>query len=163
MKKFILPLLALALIIYVGSCVKSAQPGYITCTGPKPADDSTALLAFASANGITPTLDSTGLYYQIIDSGAGVRPTLNSNIFVTYVGKLMSGYTFDSVANSANTNYPLANLIKGWQIGIPKIMKWGHIKLLIPSAYGYGCAGSSSGNIPANAPLYYDVQLIDVQ
>jgi FKBP-type peptidyl-prolyl cis-trans isomerase FkpA len=163
MKKLIFASLCLSFIIYIGSCVKSSQPGYTTCTGPKPADDSTALLTFARANGITPTLDSTGLYYQIIDSGAGARPTLSSRISVTYVGKLMSGYTFDSVANAANTNFLLSNLIQGWQIGIPKIMKGGHIKLLIPSAYGYGCTGSSSGIVPANAPLYYDVQLVDVQ
>lgn len=163
MKKPIIASLVLGVIIFVASCVKSAQPGYITCTGPKPAQDSTALLAFASANGITPTLDTTGLYYEIIDSGAGVRPTLNSRIYVTYVGKLMTGFTFDSVSNAANTNFLLSSLIQGWQIGIPKIMKGGHIKLLIPSAYGYGCTGSSSGLVPANAPLYYDVQLVDVQ
>jgi FKBP-type peptidyl-prolyl cis-trans isomerase FkpA len=163
MKKFIFAALGIGIIIFVASCMKSAGPGYVTCTGGKPADDSAALLAYASANGITPTLDSTGLYYEIIDSGAGVRPTLNSKIFVTYVGKLMTGYTFDSVGNSANTNYLLSNLIQGWQIGIPKIMKGGHIKLLVPSAYAYGCVGSSTGVIPPNAPLYYDVQLVDVQ
>ena len=163
MKNFVFVALVVGFIVFVASCVKSAEPGYITCTGPKPADDSAALLAFASTNGINPTLDTTGLYYEIIDSGAGVRPTLSSHIYVTYVGKLMTGYTFDSVGNSANTNFLLSNLIQGWQIGIPKIMKGGHIKLLIPSAYGYGCTGSSTGTIPANAPLYYDVQLVDVQ
>jgi len=163
MKNFVLALIGIGLFFFIGSCAKSAEPGYITCTGPKPAQDSTALLAYASANGITPTLDTTGLYYEIIDSGAGVRPTLNSKIFVTFVGKLMTGFTFDSVGNSASTNYLLSNLIQGWQIGIPKIMKGGHIKLLIPSAFGYGCAGSSSGTIPPNSPLYYDIQLVDVQ
>lgn len=163
MKKFMFTAGVIGFIVFISSCMKSSQPGYITCSGPKPAEDSTALLAYANANGITPTHDTTGLYYEILDSGAGVRPTLNSKIFVTYVGKLMSGYAFDSVANSANTNFLLSNLIQGWQIGIPKIMKGGHIKLLIPSAYGYGCAGSSTGTVPPNSPLYYDVHLVDVQ
>lgn len=153
----------LAFIIYVSGCVKSAESGYNTCTGAKPTDDSTALLSFANSNGITPDLDSTGLYYQIIDSGSGVNPSLSSKIYVTYTGKLMTGLIVDSTTNAANTGFLLSDLIKGWQIGLPKIKIGGHIKLLIPSAYAYGCAGSSTGIIPRDAPLYYDVTLVDVK
>ncbi len=163
MKYMMIGLISLALIIYVSGCVKSAEPGLNTCTGPTPADDSTALLNYAKSNGITPDMDSTGLYYQIIDSGAGVNPSLNSKIFVTYTGKLMTGLIIDSTTNPANTGFLLSDLIMGWQIGMPKIKKGGHIKLLIPSAYAYGCSGSMNGIIPKNAPLYYDVTLVDVQ
>jgi len=52
-------------------------------------------------------------------------------------------------------------VISGWQIGIPLIQKGGFIKLIIPSALGYGCRGT--GPIPGDAIIYFDIQLLDVQ
>ena len=163
MKKWFFVFVSLIIAGYFLSCVKgNNNNGYITCTGPQPAADSTPLLNFAAKNGITPDLDSTGLYYQILDTGAGSSPVPSARLYVTYIGKLMDGTIFDSTTNSESTGYVLNTLIKGWQIGLPKIKVGGHIKLLIPSAYGYGCAGSPP-NIPSNAPLYYDVTLVKLQ
>ena len=139
MKKFLIGMIGLAVILFVSGCLKESSPGYNTCTGTKPEDDSSALLSFASSNGITPHLDSTGLYYQIIDSGTGVNPNLSSKIFVTYTGKLMTGTIVDSTSDASKTGFLLSDLIQGWQIGITQDKKGGHIKLLIPSAYAYGC------------------------
>ncbi|MEN9448088.1 MAG: hypothetical protein RJA25_1378, partial [Bacteroidota bacterium] len=44
-----------------------------------------------------------------------------------------------------------------WQEGIPLIGKGGKIKLLIPSALGYGT--TAHGAIPANSILIFDIQL----
>ncbi len=54
----------------------------------------------------------------------------------------------------------LANLYEGWQIGLPKIGVGGHIQLFIPSAYAWGCTGD--GPVPANTPVFFDVQLLAV-
>jgi FKBP-type peptidyl-prolyl cis-trans isomerase FkpA len=48
----------------------------------------------------------------------------------------------------------------GWQIGLPKIGVGGHIIMLVPSGFAYGCTGY--GPVPANAPLYFDVRLLQV-
>jgi len=53
--------------------------------------------------------------------------------------------------------FSLAGVIKGWQEGIPKIGKNGKIKLMIPSALGYGA--SEFGSIPANSVLIFDIEL----
>jgi len=162
-KVLLFSIICVGIIAYLIGCSKSPSPGYYACSPLPPEKDSTALLEFAGKNGIVPTKDSTGLYFEIIDTGSGPPPTLNSKIFVTYVGKLMNGATFDSLGNSANSGFILNQLILGWQIGLPKILKGGRIKLLVPSALAYGCSGSPDGRIPADTPLYFDITLVDVE
>ena len=150
--------------IVAASCGKSASgSGSTPCSDIAPAADSSTLLNFARANGITPVKDSTGLYYQVIAQGSGATPTDNSIIFVTYTGTRMNGIIFDSTTNSARTGFQLGTLIPGWRIGLPKIQVGGHIKMLVPSAYAYGCAGAGNGAIAPNSPLYFDVTLVSTQ
>ena len=115
------------------------------------------MIAYATKNNITYVSDPSGVLYQIITAGNSNKPKLTSTITVTYTGKLMSDKTFDS----GTITYPLNNLIPGWQIALPLIGEGGQIKILIPSSLGYGSSGS--GNIPGNAPLYFDVSLLKVK
>ncbi len=159
MKK-LLPVIVCALVVmtYV-ACQKSAPDNY-PCTNKSVYSDSSALLKFAASDSITPVMDSTGLLYQILDSGVGKRAMLSSSITVTYVGKLMGGSIFDSATNNKLQGAPIYNLIPGWQIGLTKISKGGHIKLLVPSTYAYGCTGY--GPIGPDQPLYFDIYLLDI-
>jgi len=159
MKKILTLLASLGILLYFISCNKNNTPGYISCTDPTPAADSSALLGFAKANAITPTADTSGLYYQIIQQGSGSTPTGTSKITVNYVGKYMNGDYFDSTTSPVT--FQLDSLITGWQYGLPKIQASGHIKLLVPSALAFGCSGS--GIIPPNSPLYFDVTLLNVK
>lgn len=118
------------------------------------------MIAYASAEGINTTRHSSGLYYEIISPGNGAVPSANSKVFVTYTGKLLDGRTFDQQTDAAKTGWTLGSLIPGWQIGLPLIQKGGHIKLIVPSSLAYGC---SSGALPPNSVLYFDIQLVDVQ
>jgi FKBP-type peptidyl-prolyl cis-trans isomerase FkpA len=117
--------------------------------------------AYCSGNGITPTTHSSGLFYQILDPGTGATASATSKIFITYVGKLTDGTTFDQQSDPSKTGWPLNQLIEGWRVGIPLIKKGGHILLVVPSSMGYGCNGY--GAIPGNAILYFDITLVDVQ
>jgi FKBP-type peptidyl-prolyl cis-trans isomerase FkpA len=161
MKRLFYAAVCLAVAGYFVSCVKSTT-GYTTptCDNIDPAKDSAQLVHFA-ADSILLTRDTTGLYFQILDSGSGPIPSANSTLEVTYTGMLMDKTVFASENNSYLQGLQLGQLIPGWQIGLPKIRKGGHIKLLIPSAYAYGCQGSGTV-IPPNAPVYFDVYLIDV-
>lgn len=145
----------------ITGCGKSGS-GYTPCSDVAVTADSSALLTFARAKGITTVHDTTGLYYEIITPGSGAIPSANSVVYVTYLGTRMDGTIFDSTTNSAKTGFTLGRLIPGWQIGLTKIQEGGHIKLLIPSAYAYGCQGSGNA-IPPNAPLYFDITLVKVQ
>jgi len=154
MKKIFPAVLSVVLILYVVSCNKSSN-NFGSCTGPTPVSDSTALLAFAKKYGITPTADTSWLYYQIINPGSGANPVGTSKIYVRYAARFMDGSYFDSTATPIR--FELDSLIKGWQYGLPKIKSGGRIKLLIPSAYAYGCAGALG--VPPNSPVYFDVYL----
>ncbi len=153
MKSFLL--IAALLFISFAGCLKQNQG----CTTVKPQDEEKQILAYANANSITATKHTSGLYYEIMDSGTGGWPTVNSKVTVGYTGKLLNDNTFDQ--NSSYTQL-LNQLIEGWQIGIPLIKKGGRIKLIIPSSLAYGCNGSGTA-IPRNSVLYFDIWLNDVK
>ncbi|MBS1933080.1 MAG: FKBP-type peptidyl-prolyl cis-trans isomerase [Bacteroidetes bacterium] len=157
MKKLALLTLILTPLIYLVGCGKTTQ-GYVSCTNAPVTDDSAALLDFARSNNITPTKDTSGLYYQVITQGTGATPISTSLVTVSYTGEYLNGTVFTT---DSNRQYQLNNLISGWQYGLPKIQAGGRIKLLIPSALAYGCTGSAS--IAPNTPVFFDVTLVSVQ
>jgi FKBP-type peptidyl-prolyl cis-trans isomerase FkpA len=159
MQRCVLSLIG-SIVILLTACGKS--PTSSACNDTDPAKDSTTLLFFAKTHGIGPLKDTLGLYYQVIAQGSGATPAPNSTIFVTYTGTLMDSTVFDSQSDASKTGFSLGNLIPGWQIGLPKIQVGGHIKLLIPSKYGYGCVGSGA-SIPPNSPIFFDITLVSIQ
>lgn len=157
MKRISVFLLATMVLV---SCMKSGS-GSQSCTDVSPIAEEGDILKFCEANSINYTRDSSGIYYEIIEPGTGPNPTTASIITTTYVGKYLTGVTLDS--STAPYTSLLANLIKGWQIGIPKIAKGGRIKMVVPSSLCYGCYGIPQSGVPSNAILYFDVQLLDVK
>jgi FKBP-type peptidyl-prolyl cis-trans isomerase FkpA len=158
MKKLSFVFFIAGLIVFI-SCGKTVSDNP-PCTSKKPFDDSAALLKYAADSSLKVSMDSSGLFYQIIDSGNAVKPVYSSNITVNYIGRLMNGGVFDSASNTNLNGNGLYNLILGWRIGLPKIGVGGRIKLLIPSALAWGCTGY--GPVPADAPVYFDVTLLQV-
>ncbi|MEO0474026.1 MAG: FKBP-type peptidyl-prolyl cis-trans isomerase, partial [Bacteroidota bacterium] len=90
------------------------------------------------------TAESTpdGLYYIIEEPGGDEKPTLRSVVTVHYKGTLLNGKEFDSSYGKNPLRIRLAQLVKGWQKGIPLIGKGGKITLSVPSELGY-CAASN--------------------
>lgn len=91
--------------------------------------------------------------------------TTNTNYSAYYIGWLSDGTVFDSsfdnVDNPTKLKFPLAGMkemIQGWLEGVSGMHIGGVREITIPSAIGYGEAGS--GIIPANAPLKFIVMLI---
>jgi FKBP-type peptidyl-prolyl cis-trans isomerase FkpA len=156
----IVGLTSLTMLLFF-ACSPKSSSAVFNCSDVSPVDDSTALLSFAAANGITPLSDTVGLYYQIVSQGAGMSPILSSTISVTYKGTLLDGTVFDSTGATPR-NFVLNTLIPSWQLGLPRIQTGGRIKLLVPSAYGYGCSGNGTV-VPPNTPLYFDITLVGVQ
>jgi len=158
MKKLLFFLFAISAICYFG-CIKTA-PTTPACTDTLPYDDSTVLLKFAG-DSIHPKFDSSGIFYQIVDSGSSSKPNAYSNVWVNYIGKIISTNTiYDSASNSNLGGYAAGQLIGFWRFGLSKIGPGGRIKLLIPSADAYGCNGFDK--VPSNTPLYFDITLISI-
>jgi FKBP-type peptidyl-prolyl cis-trans isomerase FkpA len=156
--KRIIPVLSLVFLLIGGvGCIKETG-----CQNKSIDSERAAIQAYATANGITATAHSSGLYYQVINPGSGVTPNSNSKVFVTYTGKLLDGTQFDAGTTPVTGGgWALSGLISGWQVGLPLIQKGGSIKLIIPSSMAYGCQGA--GTIPSNAILFFDITLNDVQ
>jgi FKBP-type peptidyl-prolyl cis-trans isomerase FkpA len=147
----------IAVVLFFGSFSCNKDEG---CTEKTVQSEEGSILAYATANGITATRHSSGMYYEIITAGdASLKPTLSSTVTAKYAGKLLDGTTFD--APTSAVEFPLASVIAGWQLGLPLIGKGGKIKLIIPSSLAYGCTGRSS--IPPYAVLYFDVELTNVR
>jgi FKBP-type peptidyl-prolyl cis-trans isomerase len=132
------------------------------CSPVPPASEAAQMTAFCQAKGITYTVDSNGIYYQIIDQGAGSTPNMNSTVTVTYTTSTLVG-TLVEDKSSTPVTLPLSQFIEGWRLAIPYLQKGGHIKMIIPSSLAYGCVGNSSGSIPPNTPLYTDLVLVNVE
>lgn len=157
MKKTISILFLSLLLTGAGSCIKDTG-----CQDKTLISEQAAITGYATANGITATAHSSGIYYEIINPGSGATANLNSTVKVNYVGKYVSnGTIFDQTTVATGpVSFVLGGVIPGWQLGIPLIQKGGSIKLIIPSSLAYGCSGRSP--IPSNAILYFEIELLDV-
>jgi FKBP-type peptidyl-prolyl cis-trans isomerase FkpA len=138
--------------------------GFFACkpkkTVDQPAVDEQIITQYISDHKLNAKATGSGLYYVTINAGNGARPVASSNVTVNYKGYLSDGSVFDQSASSG-VSFGLANVIQGWQEGIPLFKKGGKGILLIPSALGYGASAQSS--IPANSVLIFDIELLDVK
>ena len=123
------------------------------------AADTTAIDAYLTDKKIVAMKDKSGLRYVITQKLEGGNPTLSNTVKVNYKGSLLeNGFVFDQ--SKSPIEFPLSNLIQGWQIGFQLLSKGSKATLYIPSSLGYGLNGSPP-DIPANANLVFEVELID--
>ena len=101
---------------------------------------------------------NSGLHYVINVPGNSERPNLSDVVQFAYEGTLLNGNLFDS---STNAQYPLSNLIEGFQEGLQLFGKGGSGILIIPSELGYG--SDVLNGIPANSVLVFEITLIDFE
>lgn len=122
--------------------------------------DDALIVDFIAKNGIVAVKHESGLYYQVLSSGAGNKVTIANTVSVDYEGRFLNGTTFEKSASTIS--FPLNGVILGWQIGIPQIRKGGEIRLIIPSTLAYK-NNPPSTKIPKNAVLDFTVKLVNVQ
>ena len=109
----------------------------------------------------------------VVDSkiGTGTEAVAGMKVTVHYTGWLYDetagnkhGSQFDSSRDHGEPfSFVLGagNVIAGWDQGVAGMRVGGKRTLLIPAALGYGARGAG-GDIPPNASLVFDVELIDV-
>lgn len=121
----------------------------------------------AAMNKIAAGFESTdsGLRYQIIQKGTGVKAEKGKTVSVHYKGQLVDGTVFDS---SYKRKQPIdfglgqGQVIAGWDEGISLLNVGDKARFVIPSNLGYGANGAG-GVIPPDATLIFDVELMDVK
>lgn len=95
--------------------------------------------------------------------GTGEECPAGAIVRVHYRGTLMDGTEFDSSYKRGQPiEFPLPNLIKGWQDGIPGMKVGGKRKLTVPYAMGYGERGAPP-SIPPKADLLFEIELLGVR
>lgn len=104
---------------------------------------------------------ASGLIYKSIKEGTGPSPTATDKVKVNYRGTLVDGKEFDSsYAAGRPVEFGLNQVIKCWTEGLQKMKAGGKAQLVCPSDLAYGERGS--GQIPANATLIFEVELLEV-
>lgn len=122
-------------------------------------------VAFLAQNKKRPGVVTTasGLQYEIIAAGTGVKPTAADTVVCHYKGTLLSGKEFDnSYTRGEPISFPVTGVIRGWTEAVqlmPKGSKW---KLYIPSDLAYGDRGAGQ-DIPPGSTLIFEVELVDVK
>lgn len=125
--------------------------------------DDKIIRAYLTDNDLTAQKTEEGLYYIVTKDGAGPQPNIANKVTVHYKGYLLDGSVFDSSYDRGDkSTFSLGSVIKGWQIGIPKLSEGGAGRLFIPSHLAYG-ANPPSGRIPAHAVLAFDIELFEVR
>ncbi len=108
--------------------------------------------------------DVEELTVETLKEGDGEKAELGDRLTVHYEGRLLDGEIFDS---SYNRDQPFefklgeGKVIEGWEEGLEGIREGEKIKLKIPSEKGYGEQGSA--NIPPNAGLEFEIELINIE
>ena len=73
-------------------------------------------------NNLVTEVTAEGIHYIITAEGQGERPNIASIIDVHYEGFTLQDEKFDSSYDRGQSQeFPLANLIQGWQIGLQLI------------------------------------------
>ncbi|OWK38177.1 FKBP-type peptidyl-prolyl cis-trans isomerase [Fimbriiglobus ruber] len=86
-----------------------------------------------------------------------------ATVKIHYTGWLLDGTIFDSSHKRGEAaTFPLGNLIKGWQVGVPGMKPGGVRRLLIPHELAYGEFGRPPA-IPAKATLLFEMELVGIE
>jgi peptidylprolyl isomerase len=107
--------------------------------------------------------EPTELVIRDIEVGTGDEAKPGSTVDVHYLGvDFESGEEFDSSwSRNQSIDFPLNNLIKGWQEGIPGMKVGGRRELICPPHLAYGPAGG--GHRLSGRTLIFVIDLLGVR
>ena len=105
---------------------------------------------------------ASGLQYKIYYAGntTDAKPDDASSVVVSYSGRLINGYEFDS---STAATLAMSSVVKGFAEGLKKIHAHGDVEIFIPQDLGYGEDGSGTeGSLSAKFIPPYSVLIFEV-
>lgn len=107
---------------------------------------------------------AAGYLYKLVEKPSqGERPVQGQKVYVHYTGYLLDGTKFDS---SYDRGKPFGFLvgkgkvIQGWEGILVSMVPGMKVVARIPPEYAYGAKGR--GPIPANAPLVFYMELVEM-
>jgi FKBP-type peptidyl-prolyl cis-trans isomerase len=159
-------------VLLIGAC--ASDDGAVSPT-VKPADPAAIGGGSVNPGAVTPTAPATpaaapqgiqktysGLQYEVLRPGTGVRPSSYNRVKVHYHGYLPDGTVFDSsVQRGQPATFGLNQVIAGWREGIPLMQEGAKYRFTVPPHLAYGQRGMPP-KIGPNQTLMFDVELIQV-
>lgn len=133
---------------------------------------------YIADNKLNVTKTDSGLYFVITKQGTGANIANGDTAVVNYAGRLLyTGKVFDSNIKEEAVKAKLQHIemrpfqpirfavgqhqvIPGWDQGLLLLNKGAKATFVIPSALAYGERGYQE--IPGNAPLVFDIEVIDI-
>ena len=95
----------------------------------------------------------------IVGTGAQVLPSSTLTVHYTLMA-WSTGKIIESSWSGQPATFPLAQVVEGWQKGLPGAKEGGRRLLILPPSMGYGAAGA--GPIGPNETLIFAVDIIGV-
>ena len=121
-----------------------------------------AQAAEPAAPAAAPVKTASGIEITMLTEGKGASPRASDTVRVHYRGTLTNGQEFDSSYKRGQpATFPLNRVIPCWTEGMQSLKVGGKAKLLCPANLAYGSRGVP-GTIPPDAPLVFEVELIEV-
>lgn len=109
------------------------------------------------------TIMPSGLVYQVLNKGTGLKPKLTDVVRVHYQGQRLDGTIFDS---SVQRGEPIEirpnQVISGWTEALQLMSVGSKWKITIPPSLAYGEEGSAAG-IGPNETLVFTIELLAIQ
>jgi FKBP-type peptidyl-prolyl cis-trans isomerase FklB len=120
---------------------------------------------FLAQNKLRPGVKTTatGLQYEVITEGNGIKPTAVDTFVAHYRGTLLDGTEFDaSYKRNQPLTYPVSAVVPGWIEGLQLMSVGSKYKFYVPYNLGYGIYGNPPA-IPGGSTLIFELELLDVK
>ncbi len=109
------------------------------------------------------TILPSGLQYEILTEGSGVKPKATDKVKCHYHGTLIDGTVFDSsVQRGQPAVFGVNQVIKGWVEALQLMTVGSKWRLFIPSNLAYGENGAGN-SIEPNTALIFEVELLGIE
>lgn len=103
----------------------------------------------------------SGLQYEVLEEGKGLKPSATDSVTVHYTGKLINGTVFDSSEERGEpATFGVNQVIPGWVEALQMMNEGSKWRLFIPSELAYGT--NPVPGIGPNQTLLFDVTLLKV-
>ena len=107
---------------------------------------------------------ASGLEFGDISVGCGNAATAGATVQVQFTVWLQNGTQVITTRGAGQAVNPLAlgnpQTLAFWRLGVPGMRVGGTRQLVVPPALAFGASGNSSANVPPNATLIIDVELV---
>ena len=105
----------------------------------------------------------SGLQYEVMTEGTGVKPTATQTVTCHYHGTVIDGRVFDSsVQRGQPASFPLNRVIAGWTEGLQLMGVGSKYRFFLPPHLAYGDR-QISAEIGPNSTLIFEVELLGVK